>query len=241
MAPSPRTQRVMRNTVFVLAVIGVAVVLRRVVALMPTLLHGYAAPKAASGAAAQFGALDDIFARHPSLTLIHIIPGLVFMILGPLQFSETFRARHLKWHRISGRVFLAVSAIIGVSALVMSFGMQAIGGVNQAAATTLFAVLFLFCLAKAFRHVLHGEIALHREWVIRGFAIGLAVATIRPIVGIFFATSRLTGLTPHDFFGAAFWIGFVAQSIVAEVWIRWTGREREIGRIGEVWSGVRGA
>ena len=40
------------------------------------------------------------------------------------------------------------------------------------------------------------------------FAIGLAVATIRPIVGIFFATSRLTHLTPRDFFGTAFWLGF---------------------------------
>lgn len=241
MAPSPRMQRALRNTVILLAVIGIAVVVRRVVVLMPTLLHGYAAPKASTGAAAQFGALDDVFARHPSLTLIHIIPGLVFMILGPLQFSETFRARHLKWHKISGRVFLVTSGIIGVSALVMSFGMQAIGGVNQAAATTLFSLLFLFCLAKAFRHVLRGEIALHREWMIRGFAIGLAVATIRPIVGIFFATSRLTGLTPHKFFGAAFWIGFVVQSIVAEVWIRWTGGEREAGRVREVWGGARGA
>ena len=241
MAPSPRMQRVLRNTVIFLAVIGIAVVVRRVVALMPTLLHGYAAPKAASGAAAQFGALDDVFSRHPSLTLIHIIPGLVFMIVGPLQFSETFRARHLKWHRISGRLFLVTSGIIGVSALVMSFGMQAIGGVSQAAATTLFALLFLFCLVKAFRHVLHEEIVLHREWMIRGFAIGLAVATIRPIVGIFFAASRLTGLTPHEFFGAAFWIGFVVQSIAAEVWIRWTAGDREAGRVEEVWSGARGA
>ena len=74
----------------------------------------------------------------------------------------------------------------GVSALVMSFGMPAIGGVNQAAATTLFALLFLFALGKAFRHILRREIASHREWMIRSFSIGLAVATIRPIVASFF-------------------------------------------------------
>jgi hypothetical protein len=58
--------------------------------------------------------------------------------------------------------------------------------------------------------------------MIRAFAVGLAVATIRPIIGVFFATSRLTGLTPRDFFGTAFWIGFVLQLIAAEVWINLT-------------------
>ncbi len=49
-----------------------------------------------------------------------------------------------------------------------------------------------------------------------------AVATIRPLVGIFYATSRLSGLTPHEFFGVAFWLGFVLHLIVAETWINLT-------------------
>jgi hypothetical protein len=58
--------------------------------------------------------------------------------------------------------------------------------------------------------------------MIRAFAVGLAVAAIRPIVGVFFATSRLTHLTPHDFFGAAFWLGFTSMLLAAEVWINAT-------------------
>jgi Predicted membrane protein (DUF2306) len=119
-------------------------------------------------------------------------------------------------------LLLICGMMTGVSALVMSFGMPAIGGVNQAAATTLFALFFLFALGKAFRHILRREIASHREWMIRSFSIGLAVATIRPIVACFFATSRFTGLTPYEFFGTAFWIGFVLHLIAAEVWIHWT-------------------
>jgi hypothetical protein len=38
-------------------------------------------------------------------------------------------------------------------------------------------------------------------------------------VGIFFATSRVTHLTPHDFFRTAFWLGFTIQTIAAKVWI----------------------
>jgi hypothetical protein len=60
--------------------------------------------------------------------------------------------------------------------------------------------------------------------MIRAFAIGLAVATIRPIIGVFFATSGLSGLMPSQFFGVAFWVGFVAHAVAAEVWIRHTRR-----------------
>jgi uncharacterized membrane protein len=206
-----------------LAVIGVAVAVRRMVHLVPIVAHGYhPAAVPSNPRLAQFAALDDLFARHPILTLVHIVPGMLFMILGPLQFSSGIRARHLRWHRLSGRVFVACGLVIGTSALVMSFGMPAIGGVNQAAATTLFGGFFLFALCKAFWHIRRREVALHREWMIRAFAIGLAVATIRPIMGVFFATSPLTGLTPREFFGIAFWIGFVLHLIAAEAWIRST-------------------
>ena len=216
-------QRMLWSAVIFLAFIGVAVAVRRMAHLVPIAVHGYQPPAFSSNPRqAQFAALDDLFAHYPILTLIHIVPGLLFMILGPLQFSSTIRARHLRWHRFSGRVFVICGLVIGISALVMSFGMPAIGGANQVAATTLFGTFFLIALCKAFWHVRRHEIALHREWMIRAFAVGLAVATIRPIIGLFFATSRLSGLTPHEFFGIAFWIGFVLQLIAAEAWIQTT-------------------
>jgi uncharacterized membrane protein len=222
-AYNPVMHRTLWGAVILLALIGVAVVVRRTVNLVPILLYGYRpAATASNPIAAQFAALDDIFARYPGLTLIHILPGLLFMVLGPLQFNTTLRTRHRQWHRWSGRVYLVFCLIIGVSALVMSVGMPSIGGLTQRVATTLFGLLFLLALGKAFRHIRRREIAQHREWMIRAFAIGLAVATIRPIIGLFFATSRLSGLTPDRFFGIAFWIGFVLHLIVAEAWIRWT-------------------
>ena len=156
------------------------------------------------------------------LTLAHILPALVFLVLGALQLSQAFRERHLQWHRRSGRLLLICGTVVGVSALVMSFGMPVIGGINQAAATTLFALFFLFALARAFWCIRQREIALHREWMIRAFSIGLAVATIRPIIGVFFATRRFSGLTPYEFFGTAFWIGFVLHLVAVEAWIRVT-------------------
>ena len=223
MKPGIGRQRGVWYGVIFLAAIGVAVAVRRMVHVVPIVLHGYRPPPAPSNPRlAQFAALDDLFARYPILTLVHIVPGLLFMILGPLQFNPTIRARNLRWHRLSGRVFVVCGLVVGISALAMSFGMPAIGGVNQAAATTVFGTFFLFALCRAFWHIRRGEVALHREWMIRAFAIGLAVATIRPIIGMFFATSPFTGLTPREFFGIAFWIGFVVHLIAAETWIHAT-------------------
>jgi uncharacterized membrane protein len=223
MEPGTPLRRALWTAVIFLSVIGVAVALRRMVHLERVLINGYHPPTPPTNpASAQFSGLDDIFARHPVLTLVHVIPGLLFMILGPIQFNSTIRSRHIRWHRLCGHIFVVCGMIIGTTAVVMSFTMQAIGGVNQAVATILFGLFFLFSLCKAFWHIRHWQIALHREWMIRAFSIGLAVATIRPIVGIFFATSRASGLTPGEFFGTAFWIGFVLHLIAAEAWIRLT-------------------
>ena len=228
MKPGIRFRRALWSAVVFLALIGSAVAVRRIVHLVPIVISGYQPPAGTSNpVAAQFARLDDLFAHYPILTLVHIVPGLLFMLLGPLQFSSTIRARHLRWHRWSGRVFVVCGAVIGISALVMSLGMPAIGGFNQAAATTLFATFFLFALCKAFWHIQRREVALHREWMIRAFSVVLAVATIRPIIGMFFATSRFSGLTPHEFFGIAFWIGFVLHLIAAEAWIHATLPQQE--------------
>jgi uncharacterized membrane protein len=213
MKPRPALVRILWAITLLLALIGVAIVMRRMLALL--------APSPAPANFPEAAAMDAGFARHPLLTMVHITPGLLFVVLAPLQFVRRLRNRKPKLHRWIGRAVLVCGMIIGGTALVMSPQM-AIGGANETAATMLFAIVFLFSLTKAFLHIRRGRVALHREWMIRAFAIGLAVATIRPIVGVFFATSRLTHLTPHDFFGTAFWLGFTIQLMVAEVWINYT-------------------
>jgi uncharacterized membrane protein YsdA (DUF1294 family) len=59
-----------------------------------------------------------------------------------------------------------------------------------------------------------------RRWLLRAIAILLGIATTRPVMGIFFATSALTHLTPHQFFGIAFWVGFSMNTLIIELWIR---------------------
>jgi hypothetical protein len=60
--------------------------------------------------------------------------------------------------------------------------------------------------------------------MLRAIAILLGIATVRPIMGVFFATSPLTHLTPQQFFGIAFWIGWSLNTLVMELWLRTRGR-----------------
>ena len=210
MAASKSASHLVWTGVIFLALIGVAAVTRRTLVLLwPGTFASTTSPPAA---------LDGGFARHLVLTLIHILPGGLFLALAPLQFVPKVRQQHRQIHRWMGRVLVTCGLIIGTSALVMSYKMN-IGGPNETAATTLFAIVFLICLTKAYVHIRRREVARHREWMIRAYGVGLGVATTRPIVGAFFAFRKLT---PHEFFGIAFWLGFTITFLVAEAWADYT-------------------
>ena len=224
MKPSRALVRLVWNAAIFLAFIGIAVATRRTVVLLK--------PGALSARNNPAAALDAAFTDRRALTLVHILPGMLFMVLGPLQFVPTLRAKYPQVHRWTGRIFLTASAVIGVTGLTLAFG-KTIGGVDEKAAVTLFGSFFLIALAKGLWHTLRREFAQHREWMIRGYAIGLAVATVRPIMGTFFAAAVLRGHQPQprEFFGTAFWIGFTLQMIAAEIWINYTRPRVAAGRI----------
>lgn len=211
MSVSKSSSRLLWVAVIFLVVIGIAAVTRRSLVLIWPQRFGGGGTNPAAG-------LDTGFARYAALTFIHILPGALFLGLAPLQFARRFRQKNLKFHRRLGTVLVICALIIGVSALIMSFKMN-IGGPNETAATTLFAIVFLICLLKAYRFARARQIERHREWMIRTFGVGLGVATTRPIVGMFFAARRMT---PHEFFGIAFWLGFTITFMAAEAWIDYT-------------------
>jgi hypothetical protein len=196
--------------ILVLCAIGAAAAAPRIVAIVTTPGTG----------ASDLARLDQHFAAKAGMTLLHIVPSLLFVSLLPLQFVGSLRIRHPQLHRWSGRAIMGLGAMLGLSALWLSA--HPVGGLAEGTATIFFSCFFLFCLGKAWWHIRSKRVELHREWVTRMTAIALGVATTRPIMGVFFATSRLTGLTPEQFFGPAMWLGLVSTYLAGEVWINYT-------------------
>src|SRR5690242_13728721 len=154
--PNRTLVRFLWIAVIFLAFIGLVVATRRTIVLLK--------PGAMSARKNPAADLDAHFAGEGGLVLTHILPAMLFMALGPLQFVRRLRARYPQVHRWSGRIFLAASAIVGISGLQLAFG-KTIGGIDEKAAITLFGTFFLIALAKALWHALRREFAQHREWM----------------------------------------------------------------------------
>lgn len=166
------------------------------------------------------------YADHPILTLFHTIPGLLFSILGPLQFMSPVRRKVPRLHRISGRLFLLIAMSSGIAAILMGLRFPMWGwSVNQAVALV-WAGFMLFAFCKAFLHVRSGDYQLHREWMIRGFSAGLGVALFRVLL------NHLLPRMGFEFTEAWNVVSVISAPLIlsaAEFWIRVT-RSKARGR-----------
>src|SRR5258706_4962656 len=190
-------------------VISVAVVLRRAVAL--------AHPSQSTPP--QLAALDAAFASHATLTLVHIIPALAFVVLAPVVYLRRFAGA--AWPE---RSLFSLGTVVAVTAYAMS--RYSVGGWVERSAVLFFNRLFLVSLFRAWQ--LRREPALKLRWMTRATAVLLGIATTRPVMGIFFATSSVTHLSPEQFFGVAFWIGFSINTVIVELWLRSTEGKSQI-------------
>jgi hypothetical protein len=193
----------MRWGFWICVVIATAVVFRRIFAL---------ASPARSGPP-QLLMLDALFASHRVLTLAHILPALAFVLLCPLLLVRT--PGRNPWLEM---LLLPIGAVVGITAYAMS--VYAVGGWTERSAVLFFNSLFLFSLVRAFLYWRAGSWLLEQRWMLRAVVILLGIATTRPVMGIFFATSRFTHLEPRQFFGIAFWIGFSLNTVAVELWLR---------------------
>lgn len=165
--------------------------------------------------------IDYGYAKRPVLTLLHILPGVLLVVLGALQFVKTIRNRYTRLHRWIGRIYILLGIGVGISSIFMGFFMR-FGGLPELLAVIIFSIYFLAALFIAYKSIRQRAYDRHREWMIRAFALALAVATMRPVIGLFFA---FTNIPFHQFFGYVFWIAFILHIIVAEWWI-WMTKPR---------------
>lgn len=193
--------------------ISVAVVVRRLVAIVHPPLS----------APPQMAGLDAAFASHAALTVAHIVPAMAFVLLTPFVF---LRRTATGW---AERLLFPLGGIVGGTAYAMST--YSIGGWIERAAVLLFNTLFLLYLARAYQYLREGNHLLERRWMTRAVGVLLGIATTRPVMGIFFATSRLTHLEPRQFFGIAFWIGFSINTVAVELWLRARERQPQMERM----------
>ncbi|HTB98499.1 MAG TPA: hypothetical protein VK716_15925 [Terracidiphilus sp.] len=208
--PAPSRMQWIWTPFLLLCLIAAAAALRRLVTLLAPSTSGPSLT----------GSLDADFAARKTLTLLHIVPALAFILLLPGWFARSVR-RHSRAIAILTRILLVLGAVIGITAIPMSF--HPVGGINESSASLLYDALFLFSLARSAWFFHQSRLQLQRTWMMRAIAVLLGIATTRPIVGVFFATRTITHLQPQQFFGTAFWLGFTVTYIAGEAYLRSRG------------------
>lgn len=101
--------------------------------------------------------------RQIFLLVPHATGGVIATVLGPFLFSTRFRQRHLKRHRILGRIYvLAIACALPGAYLLRPNLANAVG-----------ALLWGACTFCAYRTARNRQIAVHRQWVVRSYLFTL--------------------------------------------------------------------
>ena len=113
------------------------------------------------------------------LLIPHTLCGTFALLAGPLQFSSRFRQRHLKVHRILGRLYFA-SVIVGAfTGIALAAGRPGLPGTSMQGAA------WIICTTAAVLAARNRQIAVHRQWMARSYAVTFT-----------FVSSRVLNLVP---------------------------------------------
>jgi uncharacterized membrane protein len=120
------------------------------------------------------------FVAVPLPVVLHILGATPFCILGAFQFAPGVRRRWPVWHRRVGRLLMVCGLTAGLSGLWMTqFYPLAphLQGDLLYGFRILFGSIMVLSIAISFAAILRRNVAQHRAWIIRGYAIGQGAGT----------------------------------------------------------------
>ena len=115
------------------------------------------------------------FIAAPLPVIVHILSASVFCVLGALQFSSTLRQRSPKLHRLLGRIVATSGVFTALSGLWMTVMYpipQELQGDMLYAVRVFVSVAMLLSIYWAVVAAMRYDIATHRAWMIRAYALG---------------------------------------------------------------------
>jgi hypothetical protein len=149
---------------------------------------------------------DQRFAGFPLPLVAHIVGAGTYLLVGILQFVPRFRRRHRGWHRRAGRVLAMAGLLVAGSAFWMTLFYAQKPGTGQLLVVLrlVFAAAMTASLVLGVTTIRRGDVAGHRAWMIRAYAIGLAAGTQAFTGGVGPALLG-PGVVQHDLAMGAAW------------------------------------
>jgi len=155
----------------------------------------------------------------PIVFVIHAFTGGIALLVGPLQFKRQLLGKRRRLHRVLGRIYVGSIWLTSVGALISSlfFDVTMIAKIGF----VILAVLWFGTTTIGLQRILKGQIAAHREWMMRSFALSFFFVTFSFWVPGLTSTSLPESVS----FPLAVFLSWSLNLMVAEVWIRQTRRK----------------
>ena len=115
--------------------------------------------------------LQVIADRH--LLIPHTLAGTLALLIGPINFSSRIRQRHLQLHRILGRIYVASVFVGSFTGIALAWGRPGLPGTSMQAAA------WMVCTTAAFVTARNRQIAVHRQWMARSYAVTFTFVSSR--------------------------------------------------------------
>jgi uncharacterized membrane protein YozB (DUF420 family) len=161
----------------------------------------------------------------PLPLVLHIVSASIYSILGAFQFSAGFRRRRPGWHRVAGRLLVVLGLIVALAGLWLTVFTPRFEGSGEL--YFLFRLVFgsamVLSIVLGFLAIRRRDVARHRAWMIRAYAIALAAGAQVFTLGIGEAIIGKGDTSSALFAGA----GWVINLAVAE----WVIRRRPTRRV----------
>ena len=151
----------------------------------------------------------SVYLAHQTGIITHIIGGVLALALGPFQFLNRLRTRWPKVHRWTGRIYMIGILLGGTAGFYMAF--YAYAGVAASLGFAALALSWLFTGWMAYSNIRAGNKRIHRQWIIRNFALTFAAVMLRIwMMPLIMAFGESTG------YEIVAWVCWVPNLIVAE-------------------------
>ncbi len=149
---------------------------------------------------------DARFAASPVPVVIHVATAIGYALLGAFQFSAGIRRRHPGWHRRAGRVLVALGLAVALSALWLTLTLPQKEGTGELLVVfrLLFASGMTLSIVLGLAAIRNRDIARHRAWMTRAYALALGAGTQALTVGFGVAVLG-AGVVRHDLLMGAGW------------------------------------
>ena len=158
--------------------------------------------------------LAESFLARPWGIYPHALFGSLALALGALQFNRWLLLRHRPIHRTLGKVYVVSSIVVGLAGLYMSI--YSFGGLITHLGFGALAILLLWTTLRAYLAARKRDIATHRRWMLRSYALVFAAVMLRielPLLIMAFGD-----FTPA--YQAVAWVSWVPNALWAE-WYIW--------------------